>query len=57
MDWNKFWTLFHKRWGSDKVSNEYNKEDWNNMQAMLRNLQEEKVKVKIERRVRDRRKK
>jgi len=39
MDWNKFWELYHKGWGQAKVSSEYDKRVFSDMQAMLLHMQ------------------
>jgi len=53
MDWKKFWRLFHHAWGQAKVSPEYEKAKFNEMQVMLSKL--EKNERNVERRESERR--
>jgi len=39
MDWNKLWELYHKGWGQAKVSSEYDKKVFNEMQQMLQRME------------------
>lgn len=41
MTWQKFWTLFHARWGSDHESPEYAKDEWRKMQLFLERKERE----------------
>lgn len=53
MDWDKFWTLYHRGWGQAKVSSEYDKKVFNEMQQMLQSMEHEKKKEVV---IQDRRK-
>ena len=33
--WAEFWSVFHRRWGSDRDALEYEKQDWHAMMAFL----------------------
>ena len=42
MTWVEFWALFHRRWGSDHESPEYQKSEWNEMQRFLESVDAER---------------
>ena len=42
MSWVEFWALFHRRWGSDHESPEYQKLEWNEMQRFLERIEAER---------------
>lgn len=39
IEWERFWALFHRRWGSDHESSEYVKQEWKELQAMMETLE------------------